>query len=67
VFVTDAQCRLPSDLRDAFLAWKASAQPRLVSLVVDNPAGDLTAISDEVHLVRSLAPDSDAVGRVLSL
>ena len=39
----------------------------LVTLVVDSPPGDLAEISDEVHAVRSLAPDSDAVGRVLSL
>jgi uncharacterized protein with von Willebrand factor type A (vWA) domain len=67
MFITDAQCRLPSDLRVAFLAWKASAQARLVTLVIDNPAGDLALVSDEVHTVRCLDPDTVAVGRVLSL
>ena len=67
VFVTDARCRLPADLRAAFSDWKRAAQARLVTLVVDNPPGDLALVSDEVHTVRSLAPDSDAVGRVLSL
>ncbi|MFO0799669.1 MAG: hypothetical protein U0804_19535 [Gemmataceae bacterium] len=67
VFVTDAKCRLPADVRDAFLAWKRAARARLVSLVIDNSPGDLAAVSDEVHAVRSLAPDGDAVGRVLSL
>ena len=67
VFVTDAKCRLPADVRDAFLAWKRAARARLVSLVIDNPPGDLAAVSDEVHQVRTLAPDGDAVGRVLSL
>ena len=67
VFVTDARCRLPADVRDAFLAWKRLSRARLVTLVIDNAPGDLTAVSDETHLVHSLTPDADAVGRVLSL
>ena len=67
VFVTDARCRLPAEVRDAFLAWKRSARARLVTLVVGNAPGDLAGVSDEVHVVRTLGPDADAVGRVLSL
>ncbi len=67
VFVTDAVCRIPPDVRDTFLAWKRQAKARLVTLVLNTAAGDLTTISDEVHLVHTLAPDADAVGRVLSL
>lgn len=67
VFVTDAKCRLPADVRAAFVAWKQAARARLVTLVIDNTPGDLALVSDEVHAVRSLAPESDAVGRVLSL
>ncbi len=67
VFVTDARCRLAADVRDAFLAWKQSSRARLITLVIDNAPGDLAAVSDETHLVRSLTPDADAVGRVLSL
>jgi uncharacterized protein with von Willebrand factor type A (vWA) domain len=67
IFVTDAKCRLPAEVKKCFLKLKASAKARLVTLVIDNTPGDLAAISDEVHQVRSLAPESDAVGRVLSL
>ncbi|OWK39994.1 hypothetical protein [Fimbriiglobus ruber] len=67
IFVTDARCRLPAEVRNAFLAWKVSARARLITLVLDNPPGDLAAVSDEVHAVSSLAPDSDPVERVLSL
>lgn len=67
VFVTDARCRLPAAVRDAFLAWKRAARARLVTLVVGSDPGDLAAVSDEVHAARALAPDADAVGRVLSL
>ena len=67
VLVTDARCRITAALRDRFLAWKQSARARVVSLVLDCPPGDLAAVSDEVHSVRSLDPSGDAVGRVLSL
>ncbi len=69
VFVTDAVCRIPAELQNRFWNWKRAAGARLVALVVDSPPGDLAAVSDEVHQVRSLAPDADAdaVGRVLSL
>jgi hypothetical protein len=39
VFVTDARCSLPADVRAAFLAWKAGASARLVTLVIDSPPG----------------------------
>lgn len=67
VFVTDAQCRIGQTLKIQFLNWKEVVRARLVTLVIDNPPGDLADISDEVHTVRSLAPDAGAVGRVLSL
>ena len=57
VFVTDAVCRLPADVRDTFLAWKRRAKARLVTLVLNTAAGDLTAISDEVHLVATLVAE----------
>ena len=67
IFVTDAQCRLPAEVREGFLTWKASAKARLVTLVVGGEAGDLALISDEVHLVRTLDASEEAVGRVLSV
>jgi uncharacterized protein with von Willebrand factor type A (vWA) domain len=67
VFVTDARCRLPAEVKNHFLKWKELSQARLLTLVVDNPPGDLALVSDEVQMVKSLDPDSDAVGRVLSL
>jgi uncharacterized protein with von Willebrand factor type A (vWA) domain len=67
IFITDAQARIPTKLRDEFNRWKQSAQARVISLVLANGAGDLATVSDEVHLVRALDPDGDAVGRVLSL
>jgi uncharacterized protein with von Willebrand factor type A (vWA) domain len=67
VMVTDARCRIPADLRDRFLVWKQAVRVRVTSLILNNPPGDLAAVSDEIHSVRSLDPASDAVGRVLSL
>jgi len=67
VFVTDAQCRIDEISKIRLLTWKEEAHARLVTPVIDNPPGDLALVSDEVHTVRSLDPDADAVGRVLSL
>jgi uncharacterized protein with von Willebrand factor type A (vWA) domain len=67
LFITDAICRIPADLRAQFKAWKAQVQARLIALVIDSPAGDLGAISDELHLVQSLAATEEGVGRALSI
>jgi uncharacterized protein with von Willebrand factor type A (vWA) domain len=67
VFVTDALCHLPANLRDDFNAWKRQVQARLITLVIQNTPGDLAAISDEVFQVDSLAVSEAGVERVLSL
>jgi uncharacterized protein with von Willebrand factor type A (vWA) domain len=67
ILVTDAHCRIPTDLQKPFLDWKTAARARVITLVLDNPPGDLDAICDEAHTVASLDSDEDAVGRVLSL
>ena len=67
ILLTDAQCRIPEETRIHFLNWKAASRARVVSLVINNPPGDLAFVSDEVHTVPALAADGEAVGRVLSL
>jgi uncharacterized protein with von Willebrand factor type A (vWA) domain len=67
LFVTDARCRLPGDVRDTFLAWKREVKARLVTLVVGGEPGDLALISDEVHAVETLSASEGAVERVLSI
>jgi uncharacterized protein with von Willebrand factor type A (vWA) domain len=67
LFLTDAKFRLPADVRDRFLAWKVSVTARLITLVVGGEPGDLAAISDECHAVRSLDVAEDGVGRAVSI
>jgi uncharacterized protein with von Willebrand factor type A (vWA) domain len=67
ILITDAICHIPLGLRAIFLAWKQRAQVRVISLIIDSLPGDLSAISDEVHTVLSLAVSEAAVERVLSL
>jgi uncharacterized protein with von Willebrand factor type A (vWA) domain len=67
VWVTDAICRIPAPVREAFLAWKAQARCKLTTLVIGSNPGDLEAVSDETHRIPGLAVDGEAVGRVLSL
>ena len=57
--------RLHLDLRPA--TSMAEEKARVIALVLNTTAGELAAVSDEVHLLRSLDPDGEAVGRVLSL
>jgi uncharacterized protein with von Willebrand factor type A (vWA) domain len=67
LFLTDAKVRLPADVRDRFLAWKASVNARLITLVVGGEPGDLAAISDECHSVHALDVAEDGVGRAVSI
>src|SRR4051794_7380912 len=55
LFVTDALCRIPADLQQEFLAWKAEVRARLITLVIGSTPGDLGAISDETYQVGSLS------------
>ena len=67
IFITDAICRVPPELQARFMEWKRSVRARLITLVIRSRPGDLEAISDEVHLVGSLAVSEAGVERVLSL
>ena len=65
VLVTDARCRIPSEIKQRFLDWRAHV--RAVALVIGSAPGDLEGVCDECHRVSALDPAGDAVGRVLSL
>jgi len=67
ILISDAICRIPTVMKETFLAWKKAEKVRCISLVLNSPPGDLAAVSDEVHLCSSLAADGDAVGRCLSI
>jgi uncharacterized protein with von Willebrand factor type A (vWA) domain len=67
VFVTDARCRIPSELQERFRTWRQAHSVRATALVVGSSPGDLASVCEECHPVNTLDPGSDAVGRVLSL
>lgn len=67
IYVTDAELRISEKNAKAFKAWKASVQARLISLVLNSNPGDLSSISDEVHLVSSLDPSELGIKKVFSL
>jgi uncharacterized protein with von Willebrand factor type A (vWA) domain len=67
VFVTDARCAIDPAIRDRFLAWKQQVRARVLTLVVGDAAGDLAALSDEVHLVASLSTAETGVERALAI
>jgi uncharacterized protein with von Willebrand factor type A (vWA) domain len=67
ILITDAICRIPAELRHRFNAWKQAVQARVHTLVIQSQPGDLTTISDEIHLVPALESTESGVERVLSL
>jgi uncharacterized protein with von Willebrand factor type A (vWA) domain len=67
LFITDACCRIPEELRGRFLAWKQAVRARVHALVLNSQAGDLAAVSDEVHLLATLDATEAGVEKVLSI
>lgn len=68
VMVTDAIVSAPAAVAEAFLRWKAAESVRLVTVLVGaSDAGDLAALSDEVHAVSGLRPDGPEASHILSL
>ena len=67
IYVSDAQLRICAKDTEAFLQWKGSVKARLTSLVIGTEPGDLATISDKVHLLETLNPDSVRTQQVFSL
>ena len=67
IYVTDAELRISDKKASAFKDWKASVQARLISLVLNSDPGQLSSISDEVHLINSLDPAEAGIKKVFSL
>ena len=67
IYVTDAELRISEKKASAFKDWKASVQARLISLVLNSDPGQLSSISDEVHLINSLDPAEAGIKKVFSL
>lgn len=67
IVVTDAVCHVPPAMRDNFNAWKTANKARVISLILNRRAGDLEAVSEEVHLVPRLGLGVGAVEGCLSL
>lgn len=67
IIVTDCICQIPTLAQEDFNSWRKEVQARVITLVIGGDAADLSHVSDEVHLVRTLAVDEEAVGRALSI
>jgi len=67
VYITDAELRISEKKADAFKAWKCSIKAKLFSLVLNSSPGQLSSISDEVHLISSLDPAEAGIKKVFSI
>lgn len=67
IVISDALCHAPPTLVDAFNAWRKAQQVRCISLVINQPPGDLARVSDETYTIRTLGADEEAIERCLGL
>ena len=67
IYITDAELSISQKKATEFKTWKASVQARLISLVLNSDPGQLSSISDEVHLINSLDPTELGIRKVFSL
>ena len=61
IYISDAQLKISQKKATEYNSWKASVKARLISLVLNTDPGDLSSISDEVHLINSLDPAESVV------
>jgi len=57
VYISDAQLKISAKHAETFLKWKVSVNAKLTSLVIGTEPGDLSIISDKVHLFEMLSPE----------
>ena len=67
IYISDAQLKISQKKATEYNSWKASVKARLISLVLNTDPGDLSSISDEVHLISSLEPAEAGIKKVFSL
>lgn len=67
IYISDAQLKISQKKATEYNSWKASVRARLISLVLNTDPGDLSSISDEVHLINSLDPAEAGIKKVFSL
>lgn len=68
--ITDAICRVPSEMERKFNAWKAANQVRMNTIVIDScskDAGDLAKVSDRVWIASELNLETKGVAECLSV
>lgn len=67
IYISDAELHISQKKATEYNLWKASVKARLISLVLNSDPGQLSSISDEVHLVSSLDPCEMGIKKVFSL
>lgn len=67
IIITDAIVNVPEDMARNFNEWKKREKVRCISLVLAKDAGELSKVSEEIHLVQNVDVNEAAVGRCLSI
>lgn len=67
IAITDAQVDVPGEVLKVFNQWKAAEAVKLITLVINSEPGDMAAVSDKIHRVKSLGMEEEGVGDALSV
>jgi uncharacterized protein with von Willebrand factor type A (vWA) domain len=68
VCITDAIVRIPPKMEASFLKWKKEVNLTMFTLVIGcGQPGDMTKVSDQVHMIRSLSTDEQGVQEVFKI
>ena len=68
IVLTDGIVRVPRQMEQDFLAWKAKEKVRCISLILGNSSGGgLQSVSDELHCIRSIDTTENGIEKCLSV
>lgn len=68
ILITDGLVDVPAERERLFKQFKTEEKCKLITIVIgERSAGELARVSDQVHLVQSIAVNSEAVDACFSI
>jgi len=67
ILITDGIVNVSESMQQSYKQWAKREKVRTISLILESQAGDLARVSDEVHLIRNIDTNEEAIGRCLSI
>jgi uncharacterized protein with von Willebrand factor type A (vWA) domain len=67
IVITDCGLGCEPERAAAFNAWKATKNARVETIVIGGDAGDMSLISNQIHMVSSLGVEVEEVGAIMDI